>query len=286
MNTDYNQDFNQDSGLSHPEIGSLQMRRQLGEEIKKAREAKELTLEQLQQITKINVKLLVDIEEGRWKFLSPVYIKMFIITIAEAVDLTNDTFHKSLHNMFRATVSDGLGKDSAISGDDFTNDEDGGSGAHSKSLAPKTIALIVVSVIVVGVVALWLFGPSDKVTDDVATQVLPKSTTAQPATATIPPPIKAPVVPADTVAAKTGENFARTMSLSIVAKEASNVSIDHQGVTIYDQMLYSGQSMDEKMPYPISVTVSNPGGLKLTWDGKTQDIGKGKKQVSFTLTTP
>lgn len=279
MNEDRTQDFSENAGNIHPEIGSVQMRRQIGEEIKKHREAKELTLEQVHAITKINIKLIKDIEEGRWTALAPIYIKMFILTLAETVELSNDQFVKNINNMFRSTISDGLGKHLGDSKDDYLGEELSPSG-RSKGLGSKIALFSVIGVLLLALL-IYLLWPTQSEMEGPVTD-LPQVATPETTTPAPPQPVK-PLTAPDSLT-KPKEQFERSIPLVITATQASNVTINHNGITIHDQMLYSGLNINELMPYPISVTVSNPEGLKVTWDGVNQDIGKSKKSTTFTLT--
>ncbi|MBN1352294.1 DUF4115 domain-containing protein [candidate division KSB1 bacterium] len=63
------------------------MTEELGQQLKKAREACSMTLSSLSDITKINIKFLRLIEKGDWDFLPQPYVRAFIKTYAKEVGL-------------------------------------------------------------------------------------------------------------------------------------------------------------------------------------------------------
>ncbi len=64
---------------------------ELGQKLKEAREAKGMTLNQLQEITKIQKRYLAAIEEGKYNVLpGEFYVKAFIKQYAEAVGISKD----------------------------------------------------------------------------------------------------------------------------------------------------------------------------------------------------
>jgi len=67
----------------------------LGDILRKAREAKGLTIEQLSALTRINSLFIVALEEGRWDRLpGHVYLKPFAKTCAEALGLDLKEIYK------------------------------------------------------------------------------------------------------------------------------------------------------------------------------------------------
>lgn len=60
------------------------------EALKQAREKLNLTLEDISVATKINIKFLQAIEEGKFDFLTPVYVRAFIRSFAKQVGLDPD----------------------------------------------------------------------------------------------------------------------------------------------------------------------------------------------------
>lgn len=63
----------------------------LGEELKTARELKDITLQQISNKTRIDMKFLVAIEEGNFDVMPDVYIRAFIREYSNSIDLDGDT---------------------------------------------------------------------------------------------------------------------------------------------------------------------------------------------------
>ena len=72
------------------------IRRAIGEELKKARERKEIMLEDVAHETKINLEYLKSIEAGEFNFLPQAYVRAFIRSYAQKVGLDPMTMLKPL----------------------------------------------------------------------------------------------------------------------------------------------------------------------------------------------
>ncbi|WP_400247330.1 helix-turn-helix domain-containing protein [Niallia sp. JL1B1071] len=82
---------------------------ELGNRLKEAREAKGLTLEELQEITKIQIRYLVGIEEGNYSMMpGKFYTRAFIKQYAEAVDLVPEELFEEYKDEVPTTANDEL----------------------------------------------------------------------------------------------------------------------------------------------------------------------------------
>ena len=72
------------------------IRRAIGEELKRARERKEIMLEDVAHETKINLDYLKAIEAGEFNFLPQAYVRAFIRSYAQKVGLDPVTMLKPL----------------------------------------------------------------------------------------------------------------------------------------------------------------------------------------------
>ncbi|SEM49106.1 protein RodZ, contains Xre-like HTH and DUF4115 domains [Mesobacillus persicus] len=82
---------------------------ELGERFKQEREAKGLSLEQLQSMTKIQKRYLVGIEEGNYSMMpGKFYVRAFIKQYAEAVGLDPDEIFEQYKNEIPTTYNEDL----------------------------------------------------------------------------------------------------------------------------------------------------------------------------------
>ncbi|GGJ56479.1 cytoskeletal protein RodZ [Anoxybacillus voinovskiensis] len=74
---------------------------ELGKRLKEAREAKKISLDELQQMTKIQKRYLIGIEEGNYAIMpGNFYVRAFIKQYAEAVGLdVEELFHEYAHEI-------------------------------------------------------------------------------------------------------------------------------------------------------------------------------------------
>ena len=72
------------------------IRRAIGEELKRARERKDIMLEDVAHETKINLNYLKSIEAGEFNFLPQAYVRAFIRAYAQKVGLDPTTMLKPL----------------------------------------------------------------------------------------------------------------------------------------------------------------------------------------------
>lgn len=79
----------------------------LGNRLKEAREAKGMSLDDLQEITKIQKRYLAGIEEGNYKMMpGPFYVRAFIRQYAEAVDLVPEEIFEQYKDDIPSTHDD------------------------------------------------------------------------------------------------------------------------------------------------------------------------------------
>jgi cytoskeletal protein RodZ len=80
---------------------------ELGNRLKEARLAKELSLDDMQQITKIQKRYLIGIEEGNYSSMpGKFYVRAFIKQYAEAVDLESEALFEEFKSEIPAIVND------------------------------------------------------------------------------------------------------------------------------------------------------------------------------------
>ncbi|MFN3821866.1 MAG: helix-turn-helix domain-containing protein, partial [bacterium] len=86
------------------EVGTPAVRLDIGNALRNAREQLGLTLEFVNSITKINIRFLEAIEEGRWNFLPPTYVKAFIKAYSSAIQDPIDNLHRRLDEIFETAI--------------------------------------------------------------------------------------------------------------------------------------------------------------------------------------
>lgn len=119
---------------------------ELGNRLKEAREAKGLTLEELQEITKIQVRYLVGIEEGNYSMMpGKFYTRAFIKQYAEAVDLVPEELFEEYKDEVPTTVNDELPQN--LSRVNSRRSLDGGSSKVFDILPTILIAILVLAVV-------------------------------------------------------------------------------------------------------------------------------------------
>lgn len=114
------------------------------EELKQAREKLNLSLEDISIATKINVKFLQAIEEGKFDFLDQVYVRAFIRSFAKQVGLNPEECIKKYHQFM---MSKEIETDSKKT-DELTVTAEKVPQQQKKSINQATI-LILISIIII-----------------------------------------------------------------------------------------------------------------------------------------
>ncbi|WP_239421958.1 helix-turn-helix domain-containing protein [Bacillus sp. CGMCC 1.16541] len=135
---------------------------ELGNRLKTAREEKNLTLDDLQKLTKIQKRYLVGIEEGNYDLMpGKFYVRAFIKQYCEAVGLSPDEIFEQYKSEIPTTQTDDLPQQLSRVRTRKEIPE-----KASKALDALPIILIVVVVIAIAS-TVWIFAQS-KATDDAA----------------------------------------------------------------------------------------------------------------------
>lgn len=125
---------------------------ELGKRLKEAREAKNLSLDDLQTLTKIQKRYLVGIEEGKYELMpGKFYIRAFIKQYAEAVGLDPEMIFEEYKNEIPATYNEDLPEQLSRvqSRKAISNKSD-----KIIGILPKVLVTALVLIIAVGV---WVF---------------------------------------------------------------------------------------------------------------------------------
>ena len=81
---------------------------EIGQAIAQAREQKGMSLEQIAEQTRINLKYLRDIEEGRFDFLPRPYVMAYVKLVARLVDLDGEALIRRWHELESAATADDM----------------------------------------------------------------------------------------------------------------------------------------------------------------------------------
>jgi cytoskeletal protein RodZ len=125
---------------------------ELGKRLKEAREAKNISLDELQDITKIQKRYLIGIEEGNYKIMpGNFYVRAFIKQYAEAVGLdSEEIFNEYQHEIPQSQHEELPGQLSRVK----SRQQISTKSSKFIDLLPK---LLIAVVIVGAAIVLWLF---------------------------------------------------------------------------------------------------------------------------------
>jgi len=255
---------------SYPEVGTPEIRRQIGKELKSAREFQEMSLEQVTAITKITVRFLENIEEGRWNFLPPTYVKAFIRAYSSAVGLQKDKLSNRLDELFSAVVTA-----SAPVRPQINPNEDPSFSSKPISgfmlWAEKHRALMfytVIGLIAASLITLYLIrsfdSPQQAASQDDSTEVAKE----------VEPPVKpdtatntalTPVATDSTVK----DSIAVPIVLRISCRDTSSVRIESGENVVYEKILWPGNVIDLNVPQPVRISLGNAPAVEVSVDGRT-----------------
>jgi len=263
---------------NYPEVGTPEVRRQIGKELKSAREFQEMSLEQVTAITKINVRFLENIEEGRWSFLPPTYVKVFIRAYAAAVGIQKDKLASRLDDLFKNVVA----ASAPVKQELYPSDEGPVAQPAGRLLiwAEQNRALLFYGAI--GLMAAILITLYMLRTENPFRFSLDREDSlevAKPPEEPIksePAPTAPAVVPTDTTARDTTLSF---LSLQLAAKDTCYLKIESGDSVAYDKTLWPGSKVDFTLREPVRLSLGNAPAVELTVDGKTLPAFPSSRRV-------
>jgi cytoskeletal protein RodZ len=143
---------------------------ELGKRLKEAREERNMSLDDLQEITKIQKRYLIGIEEGNYAIMpGKFYVRAFIKQYAEAVGLDPEELFEQYPNDIPSAQEEELpGQLSRVKSRQLSE-----KGAKLIDLLPK---LLVATVIIGVAVALWIFFQNRSVNEAPQNEVIEKTT--------------------------------------------------------------------------------------------------------------
>ncbi len=263
------------------EIGTPEIRRQISKEFKSARESLELTIEQVSNTTKINQRFLNDIEDGRWSFLPPSYVKLFIRSFAEVVGINTDSFNSRLENLFRPIF-----KTQIIDSNEESSLTDGGSSTFSMWAERNRYIVIYSAIILIAIVTIVIYQMTGN--DDL--QVVSANDVNGILEAVPQDPISGTEseIQYDIITPESNEPEAIVIpvtKLEVLANDTCYVKIQHIDSVIYERTLWPGNTLSRELPLPLMLKMGNAPGLQVISNGDTLlsfPIGKRYRTLKIT----
>ncbi|MBM3326563.1 MAG: DUF4115 domain-containing protein [Calditrichaeota bacterium] len=256
--------------MHYPEIGSPEIRRQFGQELKTAREFQQMTLEQVYVITKINVRFLENLEEGRWNFLPPTYVKAFIRAYAAAVGLAIDKLSNRLDELFRNVVVAAAPVKPQFLLDDEPADRAEIKRAKTPPGTPwfeRNRASIFYTILGIAVAVLAVF----YITQEPKLPFIGEAV-EEPAPTQTEKPVdstgdksKSLAAPVDYVKAAAADSLL-TINLQMTARDTCYVKIEHNDNIIYEKNILPGNSEQLELPGVVRITLGNASALDIRFN--------------------
>ncbi len=246
----------------YPEVGTTEVRRKIGEELRSARKFLDLSFEDVSSLIKVNVLYLENIENGKWGFLPPTYVKAFIQALANAVQLQSRDFDKRLDEMFDQVISVAT----FVKSGHIEGETDVFRPGRLFAWAERHRAIIfysLIGVVFIVLVGLWLTNPNrspDRIARNLLTekdkqvsqQVIETKTDTVSADIRIEDKVKlTPAPPAE------------TYPFVIFAIDTCYVKVAQGDSTIYERTLWPRNRITKKLDGTVNVTLGNPAGVRL-----------------------
>lgn len=252
---------------SYPEVGTPEVRRKIGQDLRSAREFINYSIDQVSATTKINGVFLESLEEGDWSFLPSTYIKLFIRAYGEAVNMKMDLLNNKLNELFGSSSSTtamfqssdreikqpGIDRISGI----MTWAE------RNRSILFYSLLLVIVVILFV----YFLFPSKPMEISETAIETQPESSISQEPGYTS----GAIIDSSDLVQAIQPESLSQTAArmvyLEVYAIDTCYVKIMHADNLIYERTLWPKNRFRREIPAPGNVLLGNAPGVRLIVDG-------------------
>ncbi|ALB29325.1 helix-turn-helix domain-containing protein [Companilactobacillus heilongjiangensis] len=271
---------------------------EIGQKLRNARIKKGYTIDDLQQITKIQKRYLIAIEEGQFDHLpGDFYVRAFIKQYSDAVGISSD----DLLEEYKADIPNSQPTQESAPEETKTRTIKEESNSFFSNLG-NYIPQIVVGIVVIVIIGVIAFGmvhrnqnaSSVTIPKDNTTQTTKKSTKKTPAKKT----------PAKKAEAKTKELTVKESSTegtyTITNAPTDGVKVDVEGSggqawiqfkegsnTTWQQALSSGEKKSTTVPSDtttFTVQTGNVTNTKVTIDGKAVDLSKSQSGSTIVKT--
>ena len=262
----------------YPAVGTPEFRRRIGKELASAREAREMTVEQVGEITRINTSYLSDIEKGHWSFLPASYVKLFLKSFAMTVGLDSESFISRLDTLFNSIST------STETTRQMDKDQDDEWASTAPWFERNRSTLFYILVVAIPVIAFLLYSvfpnwfssttvpsefPIDVEMAEVSVPVEPGHSATMPVDTTTIGQADVNITATAQTPASRLKPAGSIMNLRIIAQENCYVKITHQDSLLYEKTLWPGNLFNKNMPTPIKIILGNAPGVMIIADGDT-----------------
>jgi transcriptional regulator with XRE-family HTH domain len=271
---------------TYPEIGTPELRRQIGKELKSAREFQEMSLEQVMAFTKINIRFLENIEEGKWNFLPPTYVKAFIRAYSSAVGLQTDKLTNRLDELFQHVVVAAAVFKPYLSNDPDNNETSSRSKGFLDWVEQHRALLFygLIGVIATVLVAIYLFRHYD--TPTISEDEKTDSTAIVAPIAVIKPETTQVGSTVNTALGTDSTLTRKTMSMEFSFLDSCFVKVEFSDSVLYDKTHWPGNDLTLDTPYPIRLSLGNAPMTRLKINGQQLPVFPGSRRVQIVNLGP
>ena len=257
-----------------PEIGTPEIRRQIGKELKTAREFHQMSLEQVVAVTRISARYLDDIENGKWSFLTPTYVKAFIICYSEIVGVDSEKLRSQLDDIFPSLWALPEPSPETSDWEEKSTSEARALGTGVMGWAESNRSIIFYTVVAVVIIALVLFYILRPIPSPLPTAAQQTTTLkSQPVPETESEETSEP--PADELLATADSTF----RLELAARDTCYIKIVSGDSLLYERTVWPGNRLSFEPRRPVNVTLGNAGAVTITVNGDTLPPLTGAERV-------
>lgn len=241
----------------------------LGDHLRKARETLGLSIEDVHDATKIRVAYLVAMEEGRFYELpGDVYIRGFLRSVAKAIGLEGDEL---------VSKYDRIHKDSEIEQTEVNDRDKADTRDRHKSGGVHPLAAIGLIIVVIAVIALFLWKPQGESDADIAADTLDISASRDNSRdiQETPDGISKQGEDIEVIIegfpgsseAEESDDVQDIHELTAVITERCWVKVTADGHRVFEKTMLPGETNTWKANQEIRIRLGNAGGGALTYNG-------------------
>lgn len=263
-----------------------------GNELMDARNYKGMSLEQIADITKIDVRYLKAMEIGDWDMLPQPYMEAFLKAYAEAVGMNIPKVMKKYREMVQRRLTTEEHPEGTTGADEVPPQEAAES-RLSKDLF-KFVLLVLLVFSAAAIFLVFLFGPFKEsnlrapLPGVPKTEVIPAESSPSdlPAdTARTPPVAQADSARADTQKIFQPDQIPVGIHLRARATQPCWLQATLDDITVQDVILQPGDTLSWNAAERAELFIGNAGGLELSMDGQALGVlGPENRPVTIVIT--